>query len=105
MAQKNRTMAAWVRRRARDFMRSFGTPRHKAVRYAADDWKAMQGAKRSCEALGVCQREAARVFRGADQKDCKDPGQCIFRTPPIAQPTKAMQDFRRFLSRATGAAQ
>lgn len=104
MAQQKRTMAAWVRRRARNFMRSFGTPRAKAVRYAVDDWKAMQGGKRSCEALGVCQREALRVFRGADQQDCKDPGQCIFRTPAAAQPTKAMQDFRRFLSRTTGAA-
>ena len=47
---------AWIKRRARRLMAAFGTPRAKAVRYAADDYKAFRGTgRRSCDELGVCQ--------------------------------------------------
>jgi hypothetical protein len=103
MARQKRNMAAWVRRRAREHMRNFNTPRAKAVRYAADDWKALQGGVRTCDDLGVCQREAVRVFRGAEQQECNEPGKCIFRKP-IPPTTVPMADFRRFLSKSVGPA-
>lgn len=102
MARK-RLMVGWIKRRARQIMRSFNTPRAKAVRYAADDWEAMQGGARSCDLLGVCQREAVRVFKGADQDACTDPGRCVFRTP-IVDSTPAMQGFHRFLAQCKGPA-
>jgi len=78
------TRIGWIKRRARQFTREFNTPRHKAVRYAADDWKAFKGRKPTCEELGVCQ----------GREGCGCP-----------RPSRAMEDFRRFLSRTTGGTQ
>lgn len=83
------TRIGWIKRRARQFTREFNTPRHKAVRYAADDWKAFKGRKLTCEELGVCQaRENCGCSKG----------------PFTARPSRSMADFRRFLSRSTGGA-
>lgn len=71
----------WIARRARRLMSAFGIKRSKAVRYAYDDWKALRGGRLTCEDLGVCQGR----------------GDCA-----CSRPSRSMEDFRRFLSRATG---
>ena len=92
----NRT--AWIKRRARRLMAAFGAPRSKAVRYAADDYKAFKGAgRRTCEELGVCQ----------GRKDCDG---CALPPYPFAPgvitsyPARSasMEGFRRFLGAVTG---
>lgn len=73
----------WIARRARKLMRTFNIKRSKAVRYAYEDWKDFKGGRLSCDELGVCQ----------DREDCACP-----------RPSRAMADFRRFMSRTTGEA-
>ncbi|KLN54709.1 hypothetical protein [Variovorax paradoxus] len=82
-----RPPVAWIKRRARKLMLAHGIKRSKAVRYAYDDWKAFKGGRFTCWELGVCQG------RG----DCHCP-----KPVNAARSTPAMQDFYRFMSRATG---
>lgn len=96
----------WIKRRAREIMRTFNAPRAKAVRYAADLYRETPTARRNamaernapvsrtCAELGVCQA----------RRDCLG---CAYPFAPGVievhhRSTPAMRDFKRFLSRATG---
>lgn len=92
MARKTSTMTGWIKRRARQFMREFHTPRHKAVRCAAEDWQALQGGRRVT---------ALDLGRGSEQDHL--PGVSVpVPGHPQRRTTGSMKGFRFYLSGGTG---
>ncbi|MDP9990901.1 hypothetical protein J2W28_002071 [Variovorax boronicumulans] len=94
MSRSKPTMTGWIKRRARQFMREFNAPRHKAVRYAAEDWQALKGGRR-----------VAAIDLGRDTAQDRVAGVLVpFPTRPQARGTRSMEGFRRYLSRTPGEA-
>lgn len=80
---------AWIKKRARRLIAAFGAKRAKAVRYAADDYKAFVGRQaRTCAELGLCQSRP----------------ECTRCSVPVADRIAAAEkrDFTRFMTKVKG---